>query len=197
MLRRLAVTLAASSLLTFGLGGVAHADNIAIVDARGDMWKDDGSRERPQRAPRQESADIRRVAVNHAQRAIIVRTKFVQLRRTGAFTLMMVRVRTNAGLVRFATLGVGRVTESGWRGEAELTRRDGRVVECEMGHDVNYATNVARLRIPRTCLNAPRWVQATVASVHATGGRRFTFYFDNAHNEGFRSNGWTKRLRRR
>lgn len=64
-----------------------------------------------------------------------------------------------------------------------------------MTHTLNYATNVARLRIPRACLGAPRWVQATVVSSWVSDGRTFALFYDDAHSEGFRVNIWTRHLK--
>lgn len=108
---------------------------------------------------------------------------------------LAVRIRTNTGLWRVASVVADRGAEAGWRGDTDLFRRRG-PVECAMTHSLNYATNVARLRIPRACLGALRWVQATVVSSWIPGGRASAFFYDNAHDEGFRFNVWTRRLRR-
>jgi hypothetical protein len=66
-------------------------------------------------------------------------------------------------------------------------------VECRTSHAINYATDVMAVRIPSSCLNNPRWVQATLVSLFI-GGRQFLA--DNPHNNRMRINVWTERIRR-
>ena len=136
-------------------------------------------------------ADILRTRIQHTDRALVVRTKLLRLRREGANLAMAMRMRTNDGIYREVQLEAGR--RIGWRGQVSMQNRRGANVQCRTGRNINYATDVMALRIPRSCLSNPRWVQMTLVSVFV-GGRQFLA--DNPHNNAMRINGWTARIRR-
>jgi hypothetical protein len=71
-------------------------------------------------------------------------------------------------------------------------------VDCTAAHRINYTTNVIRLRVPRSCLNDPRWVQANVISLGEFGRpeAQARAFFDNAHGPSRRLNDWSRRLHR-
>ncbi len=121
----------------------------------------------------------------------MVRTKLLRLRREGANVAMAMRIRTNDGTYREVQLQAGR--RIGWRGQVSMNGRRGAPVECSAARQIDYATDVMALRIPRSCLNNPRWVQMTLVSVFL-GGRQFLA--DNPHNNHMRINLWTARIRR-
>ncbi|HEX2176750.1 MAG TPA: hypothetical protein VHG70_12655 [Nocardioidaceae bacterium] len=179
---------------------LAHAEplnDVKIIDARGDMWRLQNEA-RPLAAPKQRRGDIRRTTIRHRQRAITVRTKFVELLRKPQFHAKVVVLRTNAGLLREVNVVAGRfMGRSFYRGIVEVSRRNGRPVDCAVRHRINYATNVTAIRVPRSCLGNPRWAQAKVLSVGVYGARRSPGEFvDTAHGPHHRLNDWSPRLRR-
>lgn len=189
MLRRLVVPVLVVLSLIVGTPLAAQAATLNLVDARGDVHRmtDDGGFER---AVGERRADILRTRITHTDRAVLVRTKLRQLRRERNIVMAM-RMRTNDGTYREVALEASR--RIGWRGQVSMNRRRGATVECATSHQINYATDVLAVRIPRSCLNDPRWVQATLVSF-LFGGRQFLG--DNPHNERMRLNVWTARIRR-
>jgi hypothetical protein len=189
MLRRLLVPAAAALALTVGAPLTAHAATLNLDDARGDVYRLSNTGEF-ERAVGERRADILRTTVRHTQRALVVRTKLLELRREGTIAMGM-RLRTNEGTYREAAVEASR--RIGWRGQSSVMARRGRAVECSTEHKLNYAADVITLRIPRSCMNEPRWVQTTVISMSLS---RRQFLVDNPHNErpGFRV--WSSRIRR-
>ena len=189
MLRRLVVPILAAVTLTLVAPMTAQAATLTLVDERGDVHRvaNDGSFVL---AEGERRADILRTGIQHTDRALVVRTKLLRLLREGRSVAMAMRIRTNDGTYREVQLEAGR--RIGWRGRVSMNGRRA-AVECRTGHNINYATDVMALRIPRSCLGNPRWVQMTLVSVFV-GGRQFLA--DNPHNNAMRINGWTARIRR-
>lgn len=101
------------------------------------------------------------------------------------------RMRTNDGTYRLLSLDASR--RGGWSGQTTLMARDGQSVDCQTEHHIDYAADVITVQIPASCLNAPRWIQATVVSYFS--GRR-NLLVDNPHNNKGRANVWSTRIRR-
>lgn len=97
MLRRLAVTAACAIALTL-VGSNAQAATRSLVDGLGDVWT--LAVPKPSRQPNHAQGDILRTTFTHAQRAVVIRTKFAELNREGQDILFFARLRTNTGLVR-------------------------------------------------------------------------------------------------
>ncbi len=198
MPRRLVPLAVLGLMLSLGVPTVAHAATETIVDARRDVSKDsEEMQETP--APQQRRGDIRRTTLTHSERAVSVRMKFVELERTGAWFSLDVRLRTNTGFWRQATVLGGSKGFFGqplWRGDTLLARRHGHEVNCALTHNIDYVTNVITVRIPRSCLNAPRWVQANATYISARYGSAPVAFLDSAHVVGPRVNVWSSRIRR-
>jgi hypothetical protein len=190
MLRRLVVLTVASTCLAVGVPLTAHAATLNLVDARGDVYRETNAGYRP--APTQRRIDITRTRISHTDRALVVRTSVLELRREGRAVGMAMRMRTSKGLYREMDLTAGPIAGS-WRGQVTLTRRNGSVAPCRTAHRVDYAADRMVVRIPRSCLGNPRGIQTTVVSVFLGGGR---FLIDNPHNDTARINVWTRYIRR-
>jgi hypothetical protein len=66
-----------------------------------------------------------------------------------------------------------------------------------MTHSIRYVRNVVSLRIPRRCLERPRWVRVGLENTLTLNrGGHETIYRDNPHNRGAFSDEVTKRLYR-
>jgi hypothetical protein len=184
MLRRLATTTACTTACTIALtllgSATAQAATRSFVDGPGDVWT---LGENPNtRMPNREQGDILRTTFTHTQRAVVVRTKFAELNRKGRRIFVFTRLRTNTGLVRDVSLDAGpRPRTNRWRGTTTLDRRDDTVVDCATAHRIDYAANLAVLRIPRTCLANPRTVQARFGVATTTAQHTFA---DNPINHG-------------
>lgn len=188
MLRILVVPILAAITLTLVAPMTAQAATLKLVDERGDVHREAGGGYTLAEGERR--ADILHTRIQHTDRALVVRTKLLRLRREGAELGMAMRIRTNDGTYREVQLQASR--RSGWRGHVSMNKRD-MAVDCRTAHNINYATDVMAVRIPRACLNNPRWVQVTLVSLFQ-GGRQFLV--DNPHNNRMRINVWTDRIRR-
>lgn len=187
MLRRRLVPLVAVTVLALGMPAAAQAATLNLVDERGDVHRINAD-DTVQAVPREARADILRTTIQHTDRALIVSTKLRQLPHEAAVGMLM-RVRTNDGTYREFSLEANR--RIGWRGQTIMTRRDGVAAQCATSHRMNYTSDVMTLRIPRSCLNDPRWIQTSVMSVFA--GRQLLV--DNPHTQ--RPNvPWSPRIRR-
>ena len=68
-----------------------------------------------------------------------------------------------------------------------------------MTHRINYATNVVSIRIPRRCLERPRWVRVGLDNallIEGSNGEDQNVYMDNPHNHESFSDEVTRRLYR-
>ena len=192
MLRKLVSTAVVAVALTIAVPAMAQAAALTLVDGAGDMWE--WSADTETRAPRQHRTDINRVTLHHTTGAIQVRSDFAELQRAGSFSVLWVRLRTNTGMFRVASLSLGSASTRGWRGDVRLTNRNADPVKCRVDHSVDYAANVAHMRIPRSCLNDPRWVQVRVGSTYVQS-EPYPFYTDNAHDHTKWTNAWSRRIR--
>lgn len=192
MLRKLLVPILALLALTLGVPVAAQGAVLNIVDERGDVRRMSADGSQFVLAEGERRADILSTRILHTDRALLVRTRLDRLAREGREIGMAMRLRTNDGTGRFVQLFASR--RIGWSGETAISNRRGAAVQCRTSHTVDYANDVMTVRIPRSCLGNPRWVQATVVSVFF-GGR--TFLADNPHNTTMRIRGvWTDRIRR-
>jgi hypothetical protein len=188
MLRRRLVPLAAGIALALGTPAVAQAATVNLVDERGDVHRLNAD-DTVQAVPSEARADILRTTIQHTNQSVVVRTRLRDVRRAATVGMAM-RLRTSDGTYREVSLEASR--RIGWRGQAILTRRGGQVVDCAVAHEISYGTAVMSVRVPRSCLNDPRWIQATVISLVA--GRQILI--DNPHNHRAGFNVWTPRIRR-
>jgi len=181
MLRRLATLSACAVALALASPAAAHASSHTLADTRGDVWAmDTPEAGQNTQVPQHQQGDILRTLFRHKDRQVVVRTTFSELDRVGQLSVVVVKLRTNTGMVRRIALlaGPGRDTHR-WRGV--LTRGDGRPMACA-SHLIDYDADVAEIRIPRSCLGNPRWVQGSLAA--GTIARDGTFFADNPANDG-------------
>ena len=192
MLRRLAVAAACSLALLLTSAAAAQADARTLVDGPGDMWEHS---QRPFLAPDHHRGDILRTVIAHNANQVVLRLTFAQLDRHTSRFVIASRLRTNTGQVRWVRMQAGRGALS-WRGVTRVTRADDTTrVDCAVATDIDYAADVAVLRIPRTCLGDPRWIQATVVAADLS---RQGVYADNPFNHAAsnRLPGYTTHIRR-
>lgn len=96
--------------------------------------------------------DIAHLTLQHRQHQIVIRTRFVQLNREGRYIEIFTQLRTNTGKVNSLAL---RARPNRWAGRTTFDRNDGKAVECNVTHHINYATNIAVVELPRTCVDNP------------------------------------------
>ena len=179
MLRRLAILSACAIVLALFSPSAAHAESRRLVHDRGDVWALEPDGQNTQVPERQQNDILRTVFARH-DRSVVVRTKFAELDRVGEIWLMAIKLRSNTGLVRRAALWASPDPYTNrWRGD--VIRGDGAPMPCA-NHRIDYAANVAEIRIPRSCLGGPRWVQASAAA--GTIAPNGVFFADNPVNDG-------------
>jgi len=194
-LGRTALTLALAAGLTVTTAGTAAAEGLTVRDKRGDVQARDMETDEPVGKAGVANGDIVRTVMRHNDRRISVRIKYADLRKAGDGRGDVVRVVTNEGVRRdvqvFAAPGM-------WRGEAGMSRPNGKPVDCDVTHKVDYGKNVTTLSFPRTCVSNPRWVRLGVGAMWMKF-QAGVYYADDAQLDGrVRANTLelSKRLRR-
>jgi hypothetical protein len=178
MLARFASVAACALALTVASPAAAQAASRAFVDGPGDVWVSTASG--ATQVPDRDQGDILRTTFTHGQHQVVVRTAFAQLNRDGRI-LVFTRLRTNTGDVLELSLTA---TPDRWRGRTLLSTPRGADVECRrpVSHSIDYASNVAVVRLPGTCLDNPRTVQAKFGVATWNTARRV--FVDNPINHG-------------
>lgn len=181
MLRKLAGVIACALALTLGAATTAQAATLTLIDGPGDVWEGAGPRDpinfKPHRVPEREQGDILRTTITHAQRQLEIRTRFAELARKGRTIELFAWLRTDTGLLRKLSLRAGVVSD--WRVTTTFIDRQGDHFDCAISHRLDYATNVADIRLPRSCLDNPRTLQVSFL-VHT--GSTLNPFWDNPHN---------------
>jgi hypothetical protein len=183
-------TLVAVAALALGLSACTPvgaqapgADTLTVIDDRSDVrWfpMELESAPRGTPAPRQLRNDIRLTVIGHSADAVTARVKFSELSRKPGFYLLTVRLRTGAGMHRNVSLFVDR--DSHWRGVADFMRPSGRLVDCDVAHQIGYTHSEIRVSVPRSCLNDPQRVQANVFTLSNDAPQEPPgLYGDSAH----------------
>lgn len=187
--------LAASALMLVAPATAADDEpptRVVLRDGAGDVWKVNMRTSHWTLVGDLPPADVTRAVVSHRTHAVVVRARYDDLRRIGTqryFTGMA--TRRGDFFVEVASRPGSRA--------GRHTLYDGvagdRLACKQMSHDIDYANDVVRLRVPRSCLDRPRWVRANVGNIFVTGERPHRrFYADNPHNDEPYSNFGTRRL---
>ena len=169
----------------------AEAQEQVLRDPAGDMWAMDYAGNSTA-APQMRTGDVRRAAFRHRRADVVVRQRFVDLRRVGRYTQHAVRLQTGSNLYREAVVVAG---PGSWGGTVEVFNRRGRV-ECDARHRIDYRRETVLIRVPRSCLGEPARVRASADSTWAQS-RRDEFLVDNPHHTRATVNRrtWTRWLR--
>lgn len=190
-LRRIVVLLAAVTVLPW-VAGPAAAEELRLVDARGDMWTaaDDGS---AVPAPTSTVGDVTSAKVIYQGVKVVVRLKFADLAKRGSYAQYTVVLQGSRDLrTREIVLEAG---PRHWGGHARVFKRHGDLVQnCPVRHVIDYATETLRVRIDRDCLGRPGSVRANVNVYRADEAG--DFYSDNPHDGAASSDDWTAWVRR-
>jgi hypothetical protein len=190
-----ALLLSASTVLVSA--SPANAAEVVLKDGRGDMWRinfDEKTGEGYLPAPNATNGDVLRVKIRHTDTHVVIREKFVDLRRAGDLLVIGGSIRTNEGVRRELAIWA---EPGNWKGAVEFSGRRGQDAGCPVKHVIDYGANTALIKIPRLCLRDPRWVQLQLADGTMMGGyQNFRFLIDNPHNAQAEPKGWTSRIRR-
>jgi hypothetical protein len=180
--------------------GAASAQNVAVPDATGDVWRSTFGEAETEpvttAAGSPVNADLVRTTIRHNDRRLSFKFDYADLRRAENRFLAMAQVRTNEGVKR--EIGVETVTREGWGGTAYFgsPRRE---LRCRgLRFDIDYSADTVSVSVPRSCLSGPRWVQARVQVMAFEGAaEEFSVLTDNWVNKSDNEPGpWSGRLRR-
>jgi hypothetical protein len=189
-LRRAALPLAVATLVA--TAGAASAEQLRLTDPRGDMWMAaaDGS---SAPAPTSSQGDVIRAKIVYEGRQVVVRLKFVDLAKTGSYAQYVFELQGHRDLqTREVVLEAG---PHRWDGRARVYKPHGDLVtNCPVAHRIDYATEVVRVRLDRTCLDKPGSVRANVNVYRADGAG--VFYSDNPHDRLDQSAAWSPWVKR-
>jgi hypothetical protein len=168
---------------------------VVLHDGSGDVWELHFAPEGESTATRADvpAADVTRAFVRHATSALRIRMRFANLRRVGVqFYNVQIGTPRNVYFAQVRSApGARRGTHSFDFGEGTGCRR--------MTHRIDYADNVVTMRIPRRCLERPRWVRVGLENsllIEGSNGEEEHVYTDNPHNHGSFSDEVTRRLYR-
>lgn len=191
----------------------ARADGWGSGDPSGDV---DGFRYEPEPAPcgtitdldasSETNEDITRVAVRHTRRVVVVTAHFRDL-TSEAEQLFTVNVRTPGGgyvldldrpepATGAWSTEVGLSTEPIYPdpddvGECGFFGVVSTGIRCRLGHDIGFATDTIRFRVPRTCLGNPRWVRVAAEADHFVNAvDSYDIYSDEWDNHGVELSYW-------
>ncbi|MGN6577260.1 MAG: hypothetical protein ACTHKG_16425 [Nocardioides sp.] len=198
LVRAALVVSAAALLVPAGaLAAPAGAATLSIGDATGDTYlghydeASDTTTYEP--AGWQVNVDLEKVVVKHKGRVVVAKASYTDLVRSGQQFMYALRLRTNEGLKRDVNVDT---MFTGPKGEVSLSRPNGNEVTCRgLSHDIDYAADTVTVRVPRSCLSAPRWVQVFTAAIgfSDTGD----FYIDHGHMADMKEKVvWSDRIRK-
>ena len=169
----------------------AHAERVVVGDPAGDAVRfDEAASEEAGTdvavpAPREVSADVTRVVVDHRADALRLTVQVRDLRVHRFFDQVEVRLRTPQWSWGIAAYRSGRETYTTLtRGARESTRTCGGLIST-----VDTRADRVVVTVPTTCLEDPRWVRVGVAALAASVSSTAPFvpdvYWDEAGVRGF------------
>jgi hypothetical protein len=171
--------------------GAAQAGEQVLHDARADMWQSDFSGGPAREAPGTAAGDVRRAVFLHGPRNVVIRQKYLDLRRVGQYALYSVRLQTGSNLYREVRV---ETRPGSWGGTARVFNGRGDRTPCATTHRIDYDTNLLVIALPRSCLGTPSLVRGTATGYWADQSRQ-VFLMDNPHSERANPGGWTRWLR--
>ncbi len=188
----LGVPLAVAALVV-SAAPAANAQELTLVDGRGDVWASDQAGS-AQPAPNASLGDLRRAKLVHRDDRIVVRLAFVDLAKRGTYAQYAVTLqgrRAGAHVTREVVIAA---SPRHWSGRARVYKPRGDLVDCTVHHVIDYDHDIVRLRVDRDCLKRPRAVRMNVNTTRADGAGEF--YSDNPHDDQGYSrdrSGWVRR----
>ena len=191
-----AVALVACALMPTTPGATTSAipplERVVLTDPVGDAWTARDTSWAPALAEGAPPTDVGRAVVAHRQHGIVLRLWFADLRPMVRQSFMMAIGAPRASHV--VTLGVGPRDRGG---TAVLTGAGVERVCPGLAHTVDTDQNEVSIRVPRRCVDWPRWITASSSSTlwrRGAAGSAVGSFTDNPHNAGLEP-GRTARLR--
>jgi len=171
--RRLTTATAWAALLAPLGMAPAQAEGLRLDDARGDTWTTNEQYQWERAGTSQ--ADLTGAAVAHRKHAVVVRAEYVDLRRKGFTFQLGTSIRTDE---RGASYGAVMRDRRRWGGTSSFSSGGGPDRSCDMSHRIDYRRDTVHLRIPRSCLQEPRWIRIGLLHQLAFGDPEADPYFD-------------------
>lgn len=168
----------ASGSLALLLPVPAYADTHVHVDTAGDVVSVRRSTGATTPAPGQIEGDIALARVRHKAHRVVLKMRVRDLTRSGRGTVHYYAIRTRT-LTRIIAL---EARPGDWDGTVTMLKPDGRRTRCHVRRKIDYTANWARVSVPRSCLDEPRWVRAAMEEITVTAGN--VVYADDAHTDG-------------
>jgi hypothetical protein len=169
--------------------GPAAAERVTVADRRGDVLKVEEGATSGEPAPGS-TFDVWRSTFAHTPERVVARVRFDDLRPTGKRLRVWVNLRDGRG----RTHHVGVEAVPGDRsGTAWLMGDRGRDLPCRVRHRIDYADDVVRVSLPRTCLGSPRVLRFGVLTEHVRRTWRYA-WLDDGLSPTVGQVTWTRRL---
>lgn len=142
----------AAVLTSVAVAAPASAETFSKSDPAGDVASSDGPH------PEIRNGDIRKTRLEHARNVVTLRVEYRDLAREGSAIQQYVRIQTPATTYDYSI----QATPANWQGELQFAT-PGPCAGAEWRFD--YGTNVFTMRVPRSCLDGPRWVRTGLATI--------------------------------
>lgn len=175
----------------------AHADKLVQNDALSDVvsYSFTGEDETATPVPDRTEGDIAYSTIRHRARKVVLTMRFAEL-ETGEEKYFYYAIRTGK-MTRYVAL----LTGSGhWGGRVDMRTARGKKVSCNVTRAIDYTANTATVRVPRKCLDRPRWVKVGMALAAFDGTAdpsSATVFLDDARANGeFNVPRWSPRVYR-
>jgi hypothetical protein len=164
--------------LAFLVPTAAHADTYVHPDATGDVVSVKKVSGATTPAPEQVEGDIVRTRVRHKAHRVVLKMRVRDLTQTGRGTVHYYSIRTKK-LTRIVTV---QAKPGDWDGTVTMLKPNGRRTHCHVSHRIDYTLNWARISVPRSCLNWPRWVKAAMEEITVNAAN--VGYADDSQTDG-------------
>jgi hypothetical protein len=185
--------LVAGTGLLASVAPAASAQELTLVDGRGDVWSSDQAGY-AQPAPGAELGDLRRAKLVHRGDKIVVRLAFVDLAKRGTYAQYAVTLQGRRHGDHVTREVVIAASPRHWSGRARVYKPRGDLVDCNVRHVIDYDHDFVRLRVDRDCLKRPRAARMNVNTTRADGAGEF--FSDNPHDDRAYSRDWSGWVRR-
>lgn len=173
--------------------GDSNLSRVLLRDGPGDVWRSRYHWGDQLTRTRNPAADVMRARAGHGTHNVVIRMRFLNLRRIGA---QEYRVSVSTPILDLGDEPV--FTLNTQPGERRGTLNSS--PSCgDAHHRINYDLEVITLRVPRHCLGDPRWVRVNMDNQlwwYDDYGEVTVSYTDNPHNHRSASRAYTPRLYR-
>lgn len=185
------LAIAGASIL---VGPAAEAATVTVDDRRDDVWSSsNGEDDFADTGTTRVNVDVVRTSVTHAGRQVRATVRLADLARNEDMRQVGVGFKGSNGRT---THVFWFADESMPRGAHFIMRRSGDEVRCRgLRHSVDYARDVVRFTVPRSCLGRPKTVQFQAFAVAGETSTE-TFFIDDARSAEAYPTTWSRRIRR-